>query len=229
MIDYQNVIVKKPWGYEYLMFQNDHVGVWFLSIREGARTSLHCHPHKKTGLILLAGEAKVSFLNDSKNLKALSKLNIAKGVFHSTGGISPGGISVIEVETPVEKENLVRLDDQYERDQVAYEGPEAMTPMDPACVRLDPPEGGGREFRYSLAGCSLTVEKYGTVERLRHRPAQEVIAVLEGGLVSNSGDPVLSPGDVLSGDTLDRLAEKFSMVPQGTSLLVIRKEGSHLR
>lgn len=223
MIDYQNVIVRKPWGYEYLMYQNDQVGVWFLSIQEGARTSLHCHPHKKTGLILLAGEAKVSFLNDSKSLKALSKLNIGKGIFHSTAGVSPGGISVIEVETPREKENLVRLDDEYERDQVAYEGPEAMIPMDETCVRLDPPEAG-REFRYSLAGSSLTVEKFRTVDPLRHRPVHEIIAVLEGGLISNSGDPVLSPGDVLSGDTLDRLAEKFLMSPRGTSLLVIRRE-----
>lgn len=228
MIDYQNVIVRKPWGYEYLMYQNEHVGVWFLSIREDARTSLHCHPNKKTGLILLDGEAQVSFLNDSKPLKALSKLNIAKGIFHSTTGISPGGISVIEVETPREKENLVRLDDEYERDQVTYEGPEAMIPMNETCVRLDPPEQG-REFRYSLAGCSLKVVKFRTSEELRHRPAEEVIAVLEGGLVSNSGDPVLSPGDVLSGDTLDRLAEKFSISPQGTSLLVIRKENSNLR
>lgn len=223
MIDYQNVIVRKPWGYEYLMYQNEYVGVWFLSIREGSRTSLHCHPIKKTGLILLAGEAKVSFLNDSKHLKALSKLNIGKGIFHSTAGVSPGGISVIEVETPREKENLVRLDDEYERDQVAYEGPEAMTPRDETCVRLDPPEAG-REFRYSLAGCSLIVEKFRSVDRLRHRPVHEIIAVLEGGLVSNSGDPVLGPGDVLSGDTLDRLAEKFLISPQGTSLLVIQRE-----
>lgn len=222
MIDYQNVIVRKPWGYEYLMYQNDQVGVWFLSIRQDARTSLHCHPNKKTGLILLAGEAKISFLNDSKHIKALSKLNIGKGVFHSTTGISPEGISVIEVETPREKENLVRLDDEYDRDQVAYEGPEAMIPMDQTCVRLGSPEEG-REFRYALAGCSLTVEKWKTTDRLRKRPANEVIAILEGGLYSNSGDPVLSPGDVLSGQTLDRLAEKFSISPQGISLLVIRK------
>lgn len=223
MIDYQNVIVRKPWGYEYLMYQNELVGVWFLAIRQEARTSLHCHPLKKTGLILLDGEAKVSFLNDSKHLKALSKLNIAKGVFHSTAGLSPGGISVIEVETPREKENLVRLDDAYDRDPVAYEGPEAMIPKDETCVRLDSPEAG-REYRYSLAGCTLTVEKLTTVERLRHRPAHEVIAVLEGGLFSSSGDPVLSPGDVLSGDTLDRLAQKFSLAPQGASLFMIRKE-----
>lgn len=224
MIDYQNVIVKKPWGYEYLMYQNEFLGVWFLSINQNARTSLHCHPNKKTGLILLDGEAQISFLNDSKPIKALSKLNIGKGIFHSTAGVSEGGISVIEVETPREKEDLVRLDDEYERDQVAYEGPEAMVPMDSTCVRLDQPEED-RQFRYALAGCSLKVEKFKTGEKLRRRPAHEVIAILEGGLVSNSQDPVLSPGDVLSGDTLDRLAGKFSITPQGVSLLVITKDG----
>lgn len=228
MIDYQNVIVRKPWGYEYLMYQNEHVGVWFLSIRQGGRTSLHCHPNKKTGLILLNGEAKVSFLNDSKQFKALSKLNIGKGIFHSTAAVSEGGVSVIEVETPREKENLVRLDDEYDRDQVAYEGPEAMIPMNETCVRLDPPTEG-REFQYSLADSSLRVMKFMAASGLRDRPAEEIIAVLEGGLVSSSGDPVLSPGDVLSGDTLDRLAQKFSMVPQGTSLLLIRRESKESR
>jgi len=228
MIDYQNVIVRKPWGHEYLMYQNEQVGVWFLSIRQGGRTSLHCHPNKKTGLILLDGEARVSFLNDSKQFRALGKLNIGKGIFHSTAAVSEGGVSVIEVETPREKENLVRLDDEYDRDQVAYEGPEAMIPMNETCVRLDPPTEG-REFQYTLAGCGLKVMKFTEPSGLRGRPAEEIMAVLEGGLVSNSGDPVLSPGDVLSGDTLDRLTQKFSMVPQGTSLLSIRKGAEGLR
>jgi hypothetical protein len=54
-IDFKNVVVNKPWGYEYLVYQNDSVAVWYLYLREGAATSLHCHPKKKTGIILLKG------------------------------------------------------------------------------------------------------------------------------------------------------------------------------
>ena len=30
--DYSNVIVKKPWGYEYLVFKNDCFAIWILHI-----------------------------------------------------------------------------------------------------------------------------------------------------------------------------------------------------
>ena len=87
------------------------VGLWYLSIRHGARTSLHCHPRKKTGLVLLDGEAVVHFLSDSMPLKPLGKLMIRPGLFHSTMAVSPGGIALIEIENPCDKTNLVRLED----------------------------------------------------------------------------------------------------------------------
>ena len=36
--DYRNVIVKKPWGYEYLVFENEHVAIWMLQIVRKRRT-----------------------------------------------------------------------------------------------------------------------------------------------------------------------------------------------
>ena len=53
---------KKPWGKEYLLYQNDDVAIWHLFIEPGQSTSLHCHPSKKTGLVVLDGAAKVSFI-----------------------------------------------------------------------------------------------------------------------------------------------------------------------
>ena len=52
-MSYDNTIVKKPWGYEYLVYENDEVGLWFLYIAKDQQTSMHCHPNKTTGLILL--------------------------------------------------------------------------------------------------------------------------------------------------------------------------------
>ena len=54
-------IVKKPWGYEYLVYENDDVGLWFLYISKDQSTSTHCHPKKTTGLVVLDGEAELSF------------------------------------------------------------------------------------------------------------------------------------------------------------------------
>jgi hypothetical protein len=46
--DYSNIIVKKPWGYEYLALDNTQVAIWVLHIARKRKTSLHCHPGKST-------------------------------------------------------------------------------------------------------------------------------------------------------------------------------------
>ena len=85
-MDYSNVIVKKPWGMEYLCYRNSNVAIWFLHIEEGKETSMHCHPQKTTGLVVLTGEVEVSFLSDSRKLKPLDKVMIRRGLFHSSKG-----------------------------------------------------------------------------------------------------------------------------------------------
>lgn len=219
--DYADVIVKKPWGYEYLMYQNDRLGLWYLHIRHGARTSLHCHPRKKTGLLLLAGEVTVSFLNDSTPLKAPARLMIRPGLFHSTSAVSPEGAVVLEVETPRDKDNLVRLEDPYGRKEQPYEGPAAQTPLAADCVRLAPPRVDCDET-CRLHGCLLTLKKRMDVQRLRSELHDEIILVLDGGLYSRDGEPILAEGDIVSPATLNRLAETFA-APRGISLLTIRK------
>ena len=36
---YEKTIVKKPWGYEYLVYQNDKVALWFLYIGYGGEST----------------------------------------------------------------------------------------------------------------------------------------------------------------------------------------------
>ena len=222
MIDFQKVVVNKPWGYEYLMYENGTVGIWYLFIQHGARTSLHCHPRTKTGLILLSGEAVISFLNGSTPMKALSKLMIREGFFHSTAAISPEGVFAIETETPCDKTNLIRLDDEYGREEKPYEGLEALAAITEDCVRLNHPEKG-KQLRYIMHGCVLSMEIVEGIAGLRHRPPGEIVVILDGGLFSRDGEPVVRSGDVVSADTLGRLAESFC-APVGASLLTIRKE-----
>lgn len=222
MSDYQEGIVKKPWGFEYLMYESDKIGIWFLHIAEGRQTSLHCHPAKKTGYILLSGEAEVSFLKDSTQLKAVSKLMIREGLFHSTKAISPGGIHVIEVESPPDKTNLVRLEDAYGREDLPYEGSDAIIPMTSDCIMFDTPKLG-QPAKYTVSGVDLVIEHLENLEPLKERPAEEVILVLDGGLVSKNGDPILSSGDVVNISTFTRLAQTF-FAPSGMSFMSVRQE-----
>ena len=54
-MQYKKTIVNKPWGYEYLVYQNKNIALWYLYIGSGHQTSMHCHPQKKTSLIVLDG------------------------------------------------------------------------------------------------------------------------------------------------------------------------------
>ncbi len=122
MIDFKNCVVHKPWGYEYLIFENGSIGIWLLHINDGQRTSLHCHPDKKTGLIILNGHGIISFLTNDISMPTFSKIMIREGVFHSTCAQSLQGLDVLEVETPQDKNNLVRMEDAYGRKGLQYEG-----------------------------------------------------------------------------------------------------------
>ena len=67
---YSNKIVYKPWGYEYVIY-NDHsrIAITLVHIKHRHKTSLHCHPEKKTGFIILSGKAKVQIGIYKENCK----------------------------------------------------------------------------------------------------------------------------------------------------------------
>ncbi len=218
----QNVIVKKPWGYEYLVYQNEHVALWCLHIKQGESTSLHCHPRKKTGLIILSGEAVLSFLNDSMNLKPLSRLILRPGLFHSTKAVSPEDVVLFEIETPVDKEDLVRFEDTYGREKKPYESEDQMTPIPKDFVRFCHPETG-KAHEYRMDGNRLFVEKFTNLSGLKAIPKDTVIAVLDGGLLSDSGETIVGAGDVGSIESLLKLADSFKF-PNGISLLTIQRD-----
>lgn len=223
MSEYDGIVVNKPWGYEYLMYESDKIGLWYLHIKHGNQTSLHCHPSKKTGYILLTGEAEVVFLNDSKRLKAVSKLMLREGLFHSTKALSEDGIHVIEVESPPDKTNLVRLDDAYGRKEQPYEGDEAIVPMTEECITFAPP-ATGEPLSYMVHGTKLTIETFEDVSLLKKRPPEDIILIMDGGLVSKTNDPIVSPGDVVTISTFNRLAETFT-APVGVTLLTVTMGG----
>jgi acetoin:2,6-dichlorophenolindophenol oxidoreductase subunit alpha len=218
----EKAVVKKPWGYEYLVYQNESVALWCLHIDQGQATSLHCHPNKKTGLILLSGEATLSFLNDSIHLKTLGRLILRPGLFHSTKAISPDGITLLELETPVDKGDLVRFEDTYGREKKPYEGKDQMQPLPKDFICFREPKIG-KPSKYKMGGSTLFVEKFTGAADLEAKPKDAVIAVLDGGLVSDGGEPIVCAGDVGSMGSLLKLAGSFK-APKGISLLIIRKD-----
>lgn len=125
--DYKGVIVKKPWGYEYLLFENNSVAIWILFLKNGAKTSMHCHPRKKTSLFVLDGAVETSSLQGSHSLSCFDCIVIDKAAFHSTFSVSKDGSFIMEIESPPDKADLVRLMDEYGRENKAYETGKELT------------------------------------------------------------------------------------------------------
>ncbi|MCL4512109.1 MAG: hypothetical protein M1470_13780 [Bacteroidetes bacterium] len=119
--DYSKVVVLKPWGYEYLWYQNSSVAVWMLCLKPGHATSLHCHLRKRSSLIVLAGNVMCSTLENRYKLRPMDAMVLEPCVFHTSEAISNDGAFIIEVENPPMKGDLVRMKDNFGREGTAYE------------------------------------------------------------------------------------------------------------
>lgn len=189
--------VRKPWGYEYLAYENEHVGIWILHINKDESTSMHCHPLKDTGLIVLSGEVDISFLNSTHRKIGLQKTMIRKGLFHSSRAINDDVI-ILEIESPKDKQDLIRLYDNYGRRFQPYEtnrneGYELDLSNDV--------QGYGRTFNFKRVSTKGDIE-----------PA-ELFVFVTGGLIHTDGKMVVKCGDVLNYNVLNTLLDNFKLLP----------------
>ena len=204
LFDYSKVIVKKPWGYEYLVFENEFVAIWMLHIVRKRKTSMHSHPKKRTSLILLAGNATCSHLEGSEKLNPLDGIFIEEGVFHVTEAsnelpIDPlceNGIWVMEIESPPDKGDLIRMKDEYGRAGKAYEGTNNMV-FDPAdCIKFQEPEPG-EILRKNFNECVFSIAGGADLELTKPSP-DAVVSVISKKGEEISANPYLKTGGLTS-------------------------------
>ena len=83
---YDNKVVRKPWGYEYVVFRNkNNLSVTLLNIDYNQTTSLHCHPQKKTGyynINYLCTAFLTYFFLEIYKKKYKSKISIKKNLIY---------------------------------------------------------------------------------------------------------------------------------------------------
>ena len=120
-INYSKVVVRKPWGYEYVIFQSKKVAITILYINKDFKTSMHCHPRKKTSLIVLDGKIECKNLKNSCIRKVGQGVFIDKKVFHQSTNISNKTSILMEIETPNMKYDILRYKDSYGRSKKGYE------------------------------------------------------------------------------------------------------------
>lgn len=196
--DYSRIIVQKPWGYEYPIFQNAHVSVWILYIKKGALTSMHCHPNKKTSLIMLSGEAIVRTLNSKMFTQTGHAIDIGKKVFHSTEAISEPGVVVMETETPNDKYDLLRLEDKYGRAGMQYEGKEHSLPRSPSMHFSFHDERDYHNEEKIFGQCRLSIKRFRTNQEFSEcfpKIEADIVFVLKGTFIKPPDICILEPGD----------------------------------
>ncbi len=219
--NYDINIVKKPWGYEYLAYENEHVALWFLYIKHTHSTSLHCHPKKTTGLVLLDGKAEVSFFNNTNKLTPGHKVMIRKGLFHSTKATDEKGAFVFEIETPVDKKDLVRFRDNYGREGKPYEDSTHEIPKVEDCLWISDPQPNSFKD-YNFANCTLTVENITDINSFNKIDDNINVMFLNGGLQADYEQNVAGPGDVVVAGTIKQLTEVFTKVAENTIIMIIK-------
>ena len=125
-VDYKGVVCKKPWGYEFLVYESEKIGIWFLNIEKGNQTSLHTHFHKDSFIIVLEGCAKISTIDTVSVLHKLESIFIPKYKFHGLSSFSDS-VFLLEIEIVDDKTNfsdkndLLRIHDSYKRTSTGYE------------------------------------------------------------------------------------------------------------
>ena len=220
---YKNLVVTKPWGSEYIACENNTTATWLLKIKKNHKTSLHCHPKKKTGFIVLDGKVEVELgFYEKTKLAAPSKLMIRPGLFHSTKALSKNGATILEIETPIDKNDLVRFKDNYGRENKPYEGKNKMKKKLVNDMFFKIPKKFGTN-KYKFKSLIITVEKHKDAKKLANRSKNTIFAVLDGGLVNKQKRFVLSPGDIVKTETIAKLTEVFTVLKKITVLTISKK------
>ena len=223
MENLKDFVVSKPWGYEYLIFENKESALWLLYIKGVGKTSLHCHPNKTTGLLLLKGDARISFIADYKDVSAPNKQMFRRGLFHATEAISSDGIFILEIETPNDKNDLIRLNDVYGRSNLSYESGESLIPKTKKSIWITEPRSDMPET-YDNGEISFQVQKIDNLETLLEIDDTHIIMFLRGGvgkLVSGVPRVATTTGDIALMSILRQVLTSMEFVSKDTLVLIV--------
>lgn len=222
---YDDKVVLKPWGYEYVAYRkSNYLSVTLLNIDYNNSTSLHCHPNKKSGFIILDGKAEFQLGLRKKNTEvhsAPSKRMIARGLFHSIKSISKNGLLLLEFETPVDKKDLVRFSDSYGRKNKSYEGKDSTRNLESHHLKFKNPSSV-KSQSFIIKKINISIETHKNFTKILQSDKNTIFAVLDGSISDNYKKKVLSYGDVVKTDDFKLLSKAFK-INNKISLLKVSK------
>ena len=211
--NYDKKKILKPWGFEYTIFRNsDKLAITYVNILPNKQTSLHCHPLKKTGFIILSGKAKVQigvYKSNTKIYTSSSILVLRAGLFHSLKCISREPLIALEFETPVNKKDLVRFKDQYGRQTKPYES-HKKAKVDSSLIFFKKPKKS-EVCKYFINGLEILIENYKNYKKMFKNNNNSISAILDGRIVNREGKQVIGYGEIVKTQTLKKLSTQFKI------------------
>jgi len=105
--------VKKPWGREVIIENNEKYCGKILEIKKGERLSKQYHKKKDETLFVYSGEVKVYLDHEEYLLKEGQSIRLRPGDMHRVEAFVDS--KIIEISTHHDDADTVRLEDDYNR------------------------------------------------------------------------------------------------------------------
>lgn len=209
---YDNCAISKPWGEEYIIFRNKKkIAITYLKIKKGKCTSLHCHPNKKTGFLILAGIAEVQLGIYKKNTfsyKPMSILVLRPGLFHRIKASKKSDLYALEIENPYIKKDLIRMEDSYGRSKRGYESLKTSRSLNSSDLIFKAPILN-KKNKYTLNGIKIELSYYKNFNSLKYHDDKSTSIILDGKIISKDNKTVITIGEIVKSYTLKQLSRYF--------------------
>ena len=226
---YDNRVVIKPWGEEYNIFRNKKkIAITYLKIEKGFATSLHCHPIKKTGFLILKGVAEVQIGIYKKNIKRyppMSILVLRPGLFHRIKANNKSDLFALEIENPYIKNDLVRMKDNYGRRLKGYESLKSTRQLVKKDLLFEIPKKT-KKNNYILNNINIEISYYKDFKRFKSFDDKSVSIILDGKIVSDKRKTVITTGEIVKSFTLKQLSQYFKI---DNKLLLLKASKNKVR
>ena len=219
----------KPWGEEYNIFRNKKkIAITYLKIEKGFSTSLHCHPVKKTGFLILKGVAEVQIGIYKKNIKRyppMSILVLRPGLFHRIKANNKSDLFALEIENPYIKNDLVRMKDNYGRRLKGYESLKSTRQLVKKDLLFEIPKKT-KKNNYILNNINIEISYYKDFKRFKSFDDKSVSIILDGKIVSDKRKTVITAGEIVKSFTLKQLSQYFRI---DNKLLLLKASKNKVR
>lgn len=212
--NYDNRVVLKPWGEEYNIFRNKKkIAITYLKIKKGFATSLHCHPKKKTGFLILKGTAEVQIGIYKKNIKKyppMSILVLRPGLFHRIKASNKSNLYALEIENPYLKNDLIRMKDNYGRNKKGYESLKSSRALTRNDLIFKTPNLNEKK-KYKINNVKINISFFKDFKNLKSYDDKSIAIILDGKIVSEKNKTVITTGEIVKSYTLKQLANYFKV------------------